>query len=100
MQSYTNTTEGSVVVFQCELGFVPEGEMTAVCGSDGQWDPNPGGVTCTPRPTLAHTQPSTPTQTSTPTGPGQSQLTIPCTITLRINLSCFYNRAYLESFTP
>ena len=50
--------------------------MTAVCGSDGQWTPNPGGVTCSPRPTqvitLASPQTtilvSTPIQTSTPTG--------------------------------
>ena len=26
-------------------------EMIAVCESDGQWSPNPGGVTCSPRPT-------------------------------------------------
>ena len=87
-----NTTEGSVVVFQCDRGFVPEGEMTAVCGGDGQWTPNPGSVTCSPRPTQAPTQvptqapaqPSTPTQTSTPTKPGENQLhvTPPCT-------SCF-----------
>ena len=76
VQSHTNTTEGSVVVFQCDSGFVPEGEMTTVCGSDGQWSPNPGGVTCSPRPTQnftqvsteAPTQASTPTQTLSPTG--------------------------------
>ena len=76
VQLYTNTTEDSVVVFQCDPGFVPEGVMTAVCESDGQWTPNPGGVTCSPRPTQtftqasteAPTQASTPTQTPTPTG--------------------------------
>ena len=76
LQPHTNTTEGSVVIFQCDLGFVPEGAMTAVCESDGQWIPNPGGVTCSPRPTqvitLASPQTtilvSTPIQTSTPTG--------------------------------
>ena len=90
VQPHTNTTEGSVVVFQCNPGFVPEGEMTAVCGSDGQWTPNPGGVTCSPRPTQtftqtftqvptqastqAPTQASTPTKTSTPTGHGENKL--------------------------
>ena len=76
LQPRTNTTEGSVVVFHCDPGFVPEGVMTAVCGRDGQWTPNPGGVTCSPRPTqvitLASPQTtilvSTPIQTSTPTG--------------------------------
>ena len=39
LQSYNNTTEGSVVVFQCEPGFVLEEGMRAVCGSNGQWSP-------------------------------------------------------------
>ena len=73
LQPHTNTTEGSVVVFQCDPGFVPEGEMTAVCGSDGQWTPNPGGVTCSPKSTQTFTetltQAPTSTQTSTPTEP-------------------------------
>ena len=58
--------------------------MTAVCGSDGQWTPNPGGVTCSPRPTqvitLASPQTtilvSTPIQTSTPTG--ENKLVLLC----------------------
>ena len=65
LQPHTNTTEGLVVVFQCRLEFVPEGEITAVCGSDGQWTPNPGDITCSPRPTP--TQTSTFTQATTPT---------------------------------
>ena len=79
-QSYANTTRGSVVVFQCNPGFVPEGVMTAVCGRDGQWTPNPGGVTCSPGPTTAFTQTFTLTSTktsteiSTPTGPGENDL--------------------------
>ena len=63
----TNTTEGSAVVFQCDPGFVPEGKMTAVCGRDGQWTPNPGGTTCSPRPKPTSTQATTPTETSTAT---------------------------------
>ena len=67
LQSYTNTTEGSVVVFQCDPGFVPEGEMTAVCGNDGQWTPNSGGVTCSLRPTQTFTQTFTQAPTKAPT---------------------------------
>ena len=87
VQPHTNTTEGSVVVFQCDPGFVPEGVMTTVCGSDGQWTPNPGSVSCSPVPTQltftqaptqastqAPTQTSTPTKTSTPTRHGEDEL--------------------------
>ena len=82
LQPHTNTTEGSVAVFQCDPGFVPEGEMTAVCGSDGQWTPNPGGVTCSLRPTQTFTQTFTEASILTPrlsatphpTGPGENQL--------------------------
>ena len=80
LQPHTNTTEGSVAVFQCDPGFVPEGEMTAVCGRDGQWTPNPGGITCSPRPTQTLTQTFTeasiltPSATLHPNGPGENQL--------------------------
>ena len=51
--------------------------MTAVCGRDGQWTPNPGGVTCSyvPPPTSTQTfsQAAIPTQTSIPTGPGENE---------------------------
>ena len=75
VQPHTNTTEGSVVVFQCDPGFVPEGMMIAVCGRDGQWTPNPGGVTCSPRPTQTFTEASILTPSATPdfSGPGESQ---------------------------
>ena len=73
LQPDSNTTEGSVVVFQCDPGFVPKGEMTAVCGRDGQWYPNPGHVICSPRPvqtfTEAPTNAPTSTQMSTPDEP-------------------------------
>ena len=79
LQLDTNTKEGSEVVFQCDPGFVPEGEMTAVCGSDGQWTPNLGGVTCSPRPTPTFTQTFTEASIVTPsatpdfTTPGESK---------------------------
>ena len=68
----------AMLVFQCDIGFVPEGVMTTVCGSDGQWTPNPGGIACSPRPTQTFSQTfsqkSIPIQTSTPTGPGENKL--------------------------
>jgi len=50
LQPHINTTEGSVVVFQCKQEFVPKEEMMTVCGHDGQWNPIPGNVTCSPSP--------------------------------------------------
>ena len=81
-RAHTNTTEGSVVMFQCDPGFVPEGVVASVCESDGQWIPNPVGVTCSPRPTPTPTPTQTfteasiltPSATADPTGPGESQL--------------------------
>ena len=70
LQLCMSTTEDSVVLFWCNSGFVPEGVMVSVCGRDGQWTPNPGGVTCSPRLTLT----PTPTQTSTSTEPGEKEL--------------------------
>ena len=82
LQLDTNTTEGSVVVFQCNPGLVSEGEMTAVCGMDGQWTPNPERVTCSPVPTQTFTQLFTQvsmlTPGSTPTGPGKKVLRSAC----------------------
>ena len=64
--------------------------MIAVCGRDGRWTPNPGGVTCSPIPTptftqtftqtstqaltQAPTQTSMPTKASTPTGHGEKEI--------------------------
>ena len=64
--------------------------MTAVCESDGQWTPNPGGVTCSPTPTPTPTQTFTEalifTPSSTPdfTGPGESQLLPLCSSLYKI----------------
>ena len=40
------TIEGSVITFQCNSGLLPEGEMTATCGNDGIWRPDPAAVDC------------------------------------------------------
>ena len=90
LQPHTNTTEGSMVVFQCDPGFVPEGEMTAVCGRDGQWNPNPRGVSCSQRPTPTSTptftEASILTPSSTPdfSGPGEAQLLLLCSSLYKI----------------
>ena len=42
----TSTVEGSEITYQCDDGLTPEGTMTAVCGQDGEWIPNPGDVEC------------------------------------------------------
>ena len=44
---YHNTTEGAEIFFRCNPGFVPAALMTAVCGADGRWNPNPAGLVCT-----------------------------------------------------
>ena len=41
------TTEGSMITFQCELGFSPAAEMTATCNSSGQWSTDPSQLVCT-----------------------------------------------------
>ena len=49
----TSTVEGSEITYQCDDGFTPEGTMTAVCGEDGEWRPNPGDVECRKNDTLS-----------------------------------------------
>ena len=45
LESYTNTTEGSVVFYSCDPGLVPERRMMSVCTGTG-WSPNPGALGC------------------------------------------------------
>ena len=40
-------TEGAEIFFKCNPGYVPAGRMTAVCGADGRWNPDPATVVCT-----------------------------------------------------
>ena len=44
--NYTGTLEGSVVNYQCNPGFGPLGEMSAVCAANGSWSPDPADVIC------------------------------------------------------
>ena len=47
IEPYQNTTEGAVIFFRCNQGFVPAGRMTAVCGTDGRWNPDAATLVCT-----------------------------------------------------
>ena len=47
IDSYQNTTEGTEVSFMCNPMFVPAGRMTAVCGTNRRWNPDPAGLVCT-----------------------------------------------------
>ena len=44
--NYTSTVEGSTLFYQCNPGFGPVDEMTAVCAANGSWSPDPADVTC------------------------------------------------------
>ena len=44
--NYTSTVEGSTLLYQCNPGFGPVDEMTAVCAADGSWSPDPAVVSC------------------------------------------------------
>ena len=46
MEPITSTTVTSEIVYQCQSGFLPEGNMTSVCGEDGMWTPNPATLMC------------------------------------------------------
>ena len=46
VEPVTNTTVGSEIVYQCLSGFLPEGEVTSVCGGDGRWNPDPATLIC------------------------------------------------------
>ena len=45
LESYTNTTEGSVVFYSCDPGLVPERRMMSLCTGSG-WSPNPAVLNC------------------------------------------------------
>ena len=46
-EPYQNTTEGSMIFFRCNPGFVPAVRMRAVCRADGRWTPDPATLVCT-----------------------------------------------------
>ena len=40
---FNNTKFGALITFHCEKN---KDSMTAVCGSDGEWIPNPASLVC------------------------------------------------------
>ena len=38
---YNSTVEGTILIFKCDEGYTPTGEMTTTCTADGNWEPNP-----------------------------------------------------------
>ena len=46
LEPITSTTVTSEIVYQCQSGLLPEGNMTSVCGEDGMWNPNPATLMC------------------------------------------------------
>ena len=46
LELFNSTTVGSEIVYQCQSGFLPEGRMTSVCGSEGRWNPDPATLMC------------------------------------------------------
>ena len=46
VETFSNTTVGSEIVYQCQSGFLPEGGVTSVCRGDGTWNPDPATLLC------------------------------------------------------
>ena len=46
VETFSNTTVGSEIVYQCQSGFLPEGGVTSVCRGDGMWNPDPATLLC------------------------------------------------------
>lgn len=44
--NYSNTTEGTIINFSCQVGFFPTYAVTATCTADGIWDPDPANHNC------------------------------------------------------
>ena len=51
INGFINKTEGAVIFFGCDPGFVPDGLTRAVCEADGRWNPDPATLVCTCEPT-------------------------------------------------
>lgn len=43
---YNSTMEGSIVIYQCMEGLLPNITMNAACQAGGVWIPNPAMHTC------------------------------------------------------
>ena len=45
IDSFNNTKVGALITFHCQFE-ESNNSMTAVCGSDGEWIPNPASLVC------------------------------------------------------
>ena len=43
---YENTAEGTEVIYQCDYGLIPGGEMMTTCLANGTWSPDPAELEC------------------------------------------------------
>ena len=67
----SGTLVGAKAFFMCDRGFVPAGEMSANCTSDGVsvagiWNPDPASLICNGEMTELHSPDSQNTQTTVP----------------------------------
>ena len=46
VEPVTSTTVGSEIVYWCQSGLLPDGNITSVCGGDGRWNPDPATLLC------------------------------------------------------
>ena len=46
IQSTNGTTEGSVVIYRCDPGLIPEEDNMIVCTAGDNWSPDPSEVVC------------------------------------------------------
>lgn len=46
MMTLYHAVEGSIVTFSCLLGLVLIGPSSATCTENGEWKPDPRGLTC------------------------------------------------------
>ncbi len=46
--TFSDTTEGANISFNCEPGLGPQMEDVSVCSSNGLWVPNPAHRICSP----------------------------------------------------
>ena len=44
--SFSSTNIGAVLVFRCTDGLFPSGLVTAECGANGEWNPDPANHIC------------------------------------------------------
>ena len=80
IEHFNNSKFGSLITFHCEES---NNSMTAVCGSDGEWIPNPASFMC-----------GDPGHTPSGTGRCLELLYVLQTFSFIYTISCSYNYSY------